>query len=190
MPRSPHKLNFIAFVFLQSSRNKPNYWSRPSFYNESFLELTCHIFPEVDIYEHKINLPRNTWSFSRYSHCLTIYVRSLCLPAGLLQVTDSELRMLVCSPPCECWHTIDTWLRRDRALPESAACSEPWPAAATRRPDPRYPLPLSHSARALIQGWTRKKLYRSILSGKYELTVIKLTFLLKSWFWMKKKPFT
>ena len=114
MPRSPHKLNCIAFVFLQTSRNKANYWSRPSFYNESFLELTCHIFPEVDIYEHKINLPRNTWSFSRYSHCLTIYVRSLCLPAGLLQVTDSELRMLVCSPPCECWHTIDTWLRRDR----------------------------------------------------------------------------
>ena len=41
------KLNFISFVFLQSSRNKPNYWSRPSFYNESFLELNCHIFPEV-----------------------------------------------------------------------------------------------------------------------------------------------
>ena len=136
MPRSPRKLNFIAFVFLQSSRNKANYWSRPSFYNESFLELNCHIFLEVST---------NTKSICRGTH-------GHFLDTHIVWQFTSEV--YVCRPGCcrwltlswGCWFVllrvnVDTQLTLDWGETEARECRVFRALASSRHPAPGPPVP-------------------------------------------------
>ena len=81
-------------------------------------------------------------------------------------LTVCWMRMVVYSP----WLLTHTWhlTERLRGPRVPGPGPGPWPPPVTRAPDPRYPLSLSHSARAPVQGCKREHLERSILSGKYE----------------------